>query len=104
MSTYSYCGLNSKVDCNDVFSIIIFTLLSLKNPIGSTLEEITDTVSTICPSFTPTLDEMQTYLLAAYKQGVIVLGTPTTWTVNAAMARVNSQNRKYYCVGLFYKC
>lgn len=95
--------VNRQVDCSDSNSVLLFTLLALANSNGSTPSEIASQIPIICPTVAWTASELDTYILVAFRRGVITTVEPGTYAVNAAMARVNPSNRNYYCICQLYR-
>jgi len=93
------------LNCADPFSVLIHTVLSLRNPSGVTIEDIYNQLTTICPDNTWSYDDTALYTHRAMNRGILTTTTSLTlYAVNAAMARVNPANAPYYCVGQLYTC
>lgn len=95
--------LNRQVNCSDPNSVLLFTLLSLANPNGSTSAEIGSQISVVCPTVSWTSTELDAYILAAFRRGLITTVDPGTYAVNSAMVRINPSNKNYYCICQLYK-
>jgi hypothetical protein len=96
------CSLkNGQLNCSDPFSIIVHTILYLGK--SSTLEEIYDSVGLIC-DVDWTLEETEIYLNRAFKRGIVVSTSPTEFSVNARMVKVNPLNAPYYCFNNLMRC
>jgi hypothetical protein len=91
------------VNCNDPYSVLIYVLLSLRNPDGSTAEAIAQHIPTVCPSVSWTTTELNANLLAAFRRGIITTVLPGTYAVNAGMYRMNPANKEYYCLCQLYR-
>ena len=100
----SWCANNGVINCNDIYSILIYTILYLKAAGGSTLDEIYDAAPIICPTFNMDIDVFQTWVTTAVKRGILVIGTPGTYAVNARMCLVNPINNQYFCLFQLFKC
>jgi hypothetical protein len=95
---YSNSCTDLQVDCNDPNSVLIYTLLSLANSDGSTVDEIAQRISVVCPSVSWTTEKLNANLRAAFRRGVITTVYSDTYAVNAGMVRVNPSNKKYFCI------
>ena len=107
--TSPFCANKGSVNCQDPYSILIYSILTLgkQNPTlkSFTAEEILTAVSINCPSVSWTIEQIIKYLTSAYKRGILTtVGGSELYAVNARMALVNPINIKYFCVGQLYKC
>jgi hypothetical protein len=101
---YSNSGCTDRqVNCNDPNSVLIYTLLSLANPYGSTADEIAQRIPVVCPSVSWTTTELNKNIRAAFRRGVITTVYPDTYAVNAGMVRVNPSNKNYFCICQLFK-
>jgi hypothetical protein len=101
---YANSGCTDRqLNCNDPNSVLIYTLLSLANPNGSTLYEIAQRIPFVCPYVSWTTQELNTNLRVAFKRGIITTVHPNTFAVNAGMVRVNPSNKKYFCICQLFK-
>jgi hypothetical protein len=98
-----YCTVRP-LDCSDPYSILISSIVSLAEVSGSTPTDILSAAQTLCVDETKdwTLDDVQQYIVAAVKRGILVIATSSTYAVNAGMARVNPINAKYFCVSQLF--
>jgi hypothetical protein len=105
MSTL-FCATRGVIDCNDPYSILIFSILSLGDTDGSLPENILTEAQVLCPETTAdwTQPIINSYISLAVKRGLLVIATPTTFAVNARMALVNPINTPYFCIGQLFKC
>ena len=91
------------VDCSDPNSVLIHVVLSLANPIGSTMSEISQRILEICPAITWSQQNLETYIKVAVRRGILITYHSDTYAVNAGMVRVNPANSPYFCICQLFK-
>ncbi len=88
------------LDCQDLFSIVIQAILTLKGTQGSSILDIYAEAQRLCPSMPFTQANFADGVLIAVKRGILRKIQPTltstpTYMVIAQMAMLNYQNRNY---------
>jgi len=101
------------LNCLEPTSIVIQTILDLREPQGSSAQDIFQRASAVCPSTPLTLTDVENVLNAGAKRGVFrriipTVGATPTYMILARMALFNYQNRRlnrFPCMfGSFWAC
>lgn len=88
------------LDCSDLLTIVIQSILDLAETNGSTSTSIFTQAQVICPDTEITQDDIDTSITTAAKRGIIfrridLEGATPTYMVNGRMAELNVQNKRY---------
>lgn len=88
------------LNCDDLVSIIIQSILNLAIPTGASVDDILDYIPTICPNTLVTFDSVSTAVNFAAKRGILFrriasAGATPTYMINAYMVNRNVQNKSY---------
>lgn len=94
------CNANS-LNCDDVLSIIIQTLLDLKIATGATTNQIFQRAQIICPTVTLDIIDIQNALAHGARIGALFrrraqIGDEATYLVQAYMNRFNNAGTSLY--------
>ena len=89
-----------RLNCSDLFSMIIQAILDLAQPTGSTAEAITAQAAILCPTDPPTLAEVERSLTLGARRGlfrrlIATVGATPTYMVLARMGLFNPLNAPY---------